>query len=129
VLFLTLAVLPTARDGTVGPETLGAVVSRFKLLSRSSILLLFVTGGHLAGTGYTVQSLTGSPRGHLVLAMLGLWFVLAGLTEVGAARVARGVAEQKVRTPEAAARPFFYAASVVAVLLLLDASLLAGGLP
>lgn len=129
VLFLTLAVLPTARDGTVGPETLGAVVSRFKVVSRASILLLFVTGGHMAGTDYTVGSLTGSPRGHLVLTMLGLWLVLAALTEIGAARITRGVAERKVRTPEAKARPFFYAASVVAVLLLLDAGLLAGGLP
>jgi len=129
VLFLTAAVLPTARDGTISPETLGTVTSRFKLLSRASILLLFVTGGHLAGSLYTVDSLTGSPRGHLVLTMLVLWFVLAGLTEVGAARISDGVEGRKVRTPATDARPFFYAGSVVAVLLLLDASLLTAGLP
>lgn len=127
VLLLTAAVLPTARTGTIGPEALGAVVDRFRTLSRLSVLVLFVTGGHLAGSGYTADALLTQPRGHLVLAMLALWFVLAALVEVGASRIEDGVAEQKVRTPEADARPFFTAAAVVAALLLVDAGLLASG--
>lgn len=127
VLLLTVAVLPTARSGTIGPDALSAVVGRFRTLSRLSVLVLFVTGGHLAGTGYTFDSLLTQPRGHLVLTMLALWFVLAALVEVGAARIKDGVEAQKVRTPEAEARPFFTAAAVVAALLLVDAGLLASG--
>jgi len=128
-VFVTVAVLPTARDGTIDPETLGAVVGRFRTLSRVSVLLLFVTGSHMAGTRYTVDSLAGSPRGHLVVTMLVLWFVLAALVEVGSGRVTDGVAAEKVRTPGAAATPVFRAAAAVAVLLLADAGLLAAGIP
>ena len=125
ILFMTVAVLPTARSGTIGPETLNDVVSRSQTLSRLSVVVLFLTGGHLAGTGYTVDSLISGPRGHLVLTMLTFWFVLAALVEMGAARITDGVQEQKVRTPEADARPFFLAATVIATLLLVVAGLLA----
>jgi putative copper export protein len=127
VLLVSYAVLPTARDGDIDPGPLAAVTKRFSHLSRASILVLLVTGGHLAGSLYTVESLTGSTRGYLVLVMLALWFVLAGLTEMGAARLRDGTDESKVRTPERAARPFFYAGSVVAVLLLVVGGLLAAG--
>lgn len=125
VLFMTVAVLPTARSGTVSPEALTEVVARFKTFSRLSVLVLFLTGGHLAGTGYTVDTLLSGPRGHLVLTMLALWFVLAALVEIGAARIVDGVEKRKVRTPAADARPFFLAAAIVATLLLVDAGLLA----
>jgi len=66
----------------------------------------------------------GTTGGHLVLGMVLLWFLLAGLSEVGAAKLSDGAADRKVRTPAAEARPFLLAASVVAVLLLLDAGAL-----
>jgi len=127
VLFVALGVLPVALLGDVGVEPLEFVLGRLALVSRASALVLFVTGGYTAGQRYTVETLTGQPRGHLVLAMVGLWFLLALLVEVAVARARSGLAERKVRTPAADARPFLYGAVVVAVLLLLDAGVLAAG--
>lgn len=127
VLFVAFGLLPSALDGSLNASPSRAIVSRFRWLSRGCSALLFLTGGHLAGTGYTVDSLTGSGRGHLVLTMLALWFVLTGLVEVAAGKLDRGFADQKVRTPASEAKPFLYAASVVAVLLLVDATLIVYG--
>ncbi len=129
VLFVTIGVLPPALKGNFDPDPLAFAVSRLTTVSRVSALALFLSGGHMAGTGYTVESLFGSTRGHLVLAMVALWFVLAALVEVGAGKMRRGLDERKIRTPAHDARPFFRTASVVALLLLLDAGLLAGGVP
>jgi hypothetical protein len=108
VLFVALVGLP---DGGVDP---------LRYVSRASALVLLLTGGHLAGTRYTAESLTGTTAGWAVLAMVLLWLVLAGLTEVAASKHEDG--------GPAAARPLFRAAGVVAVLVLIDAGLLAGGL-
>ncbi len=128
VLFVTVGILPFARRGEFNAAPLESVVSRLRTVSRASVLVLLLTGGHLAGTGYTAETLFGSTRGHLVLAMVALWFVLAALVEVGSARLARGLAERKVREPAARARPFFLAASLVGVLLFVDAALLSSPL-
>ncbi|WP_435361512.1 transporter [Haloarchaeobius sp. DFWS5] len=132
VLFLTLAVLPTALDGTVNADPMQTVVGKFRWVTRASALVMFVTGGHLAGTLYTVGggdgiSLFGSPRGHLVLTMLGLWLVLTGLCEVAASKLADGFDQRKVRTPAREAKPFLYGASIVAVALLVVAVLIVRG--
>lgn len=124
VIFLTVAILPLARTGAFDAAPLETVTSRLQWISRASALLLFVSGGHLAGTRYTVDSLFGSPQGHLVLAMLSLWFLLALLVELGSKRLAGGLAERKVRTPAREARPYFLAASIVGALLFLDAAFL-----
>ena len=126
VIFVTWAVLPLGLRGDLGLPVLEHVTGRLTLVSRASALVLFLTGGHMAAQAYTVESLTGSPRGHLVLTMLALWFVLAALVEVAAARLRSGIDEKKIRTPARKARPLLLAASVVALLLLLDAGLLAG---
>lgn len=128
VVFVTVGVLPLAVRGDINAGPLEQVADRLTTLSRASALLLFVTGGHLAGTGYTVETLTGTTRGFLVLAMLGLWFVLAALVEVGASRLTDGASREKVREPARAARRLFQAATVVAVALLVVGGLLAGGL-
>jgi uncharacterized membrane protein len=130
VVFVTLAVLPTAREGTANAEPLVPVVSKLRNISRLSALVLLLTGGHMAAeaAGYTVESLTGTTRGYLVLAMVALWFALIGLVEVGGGKLADGFDEMKVREPAREARPFFLAATVVSLLLLVDAGLLAGGL-
>ncbi|ADJ15383.1 CopD family protein [Halalkalicoccus jeotgali] len=124
VVFLTLAVLPLARNGAFDAAPLETVTSRLQWISRASALALFASGGHLAGTRYTADSLFGSAQGHLVLAMLALWFVLGLLVELGSKRLANGLAERKVRGPAREARPYFLAASVVGALLFLDAGLL-----
>jgi putative copper export protein len=125
VLFVAWGLLPLGLRGDIRPAPLSFAVSRLTTVSRASALVLFLSGGHMAGTGYTVESLFGTQRGYLVLAMVVLWFVLAALVEVGSARMRRGLDAEKVRTPAHDGKPFLYAASVVALLLLLDAGLLA----
>jgi uncharacterized membrane protein len=125
VLFVTFAVVPTALDGRIDSQPLSAITSRFRLITRASVLVTLLTGAHQAATGYTVDGLLSSPRGHLVVTMVVLWLVLAGLSEVGAAKLTDGAKRQKVRTPAAEARPFFLAASLVAVVLLLNGGALA----
>jgi len=130
VVFVTLAVLPTAMNGVANAEPLVPVVSKLRNLSRLSALVMLASGGHMAGAaaGYTFESLASTTRGHLVLTMVVLWFLLIGLVEVGGGKLADGFDEKKVREPAREARPFFLAATVVSLLLLLDAGLLAGGL-
>jgi len=126
VLFTAYAVLPTAMDGSANAGPLATMTGKLRTVSRSSALLLFLTGGHLAATKYTVGSLTGSTRGYLVIAMIVLWFLLAGLVEVGASKLSDGFAQQKVRQPAREARPFILGAALVSVLLLLDAGAILG---
>lgn len=125
VVFVTLGILPTARDGTANAEPLRPVVEKLRWVSRASALVLLASGGHMAGTLYTVESLTGSGRGHLVLAMVALWLGLAALVEIGSSKLADGFDQRKVRQPARDARPFFLAASVVAAGLLVVGGLLA----
>ncbi|MHB9286262.1 CopD family protein [Halobacteriales archaeon Cl-PHB] len=127
VLFVAYAVVPTAASGDLNAGPLETIAGKLTTLSRVSVLLLFLTGGHMAGTQYEVSSLTGSTPGHLVLAMLALWFVLAGLVELGTSRLTEGASRDKVREPARSARRIFQAASVVAILLLVDGGLLASG--
>lgn len=126
VVFVAAAVLPAARADTAAAEPLATLTGRLVTISRISALALLVSGGHMAGTFYTVGSLTGTTRGHLVLGMVVLWFVLAALVEVGARRLADGL-DGGVRGAARDGRPFFLAAAVVAILLLVDGGLLAGG--
>jgi putative copper export protein len=124
ILFMTLGVLPLAVKGNLNAGPLATVTGRFKILSRTSVLVLFLSGGHLAGTQYTTETLTGSLGGYLVLSMLSLWFLTAGVTEVAASRLADGSGRDKVREPARSARRFFQVGSVFAVLLLVVSGLL-----
>jgi uncharacterized membrane protein len=125
VLFAAAAVLPTARAGEIRPEPLSTVFGRLTTLSRASAVVMLLTGGHMAAQLYTVETLTGSPRGHLVLTMTLLWLVMTGLVEVGNSRMQDGLDAKKVRSPAHEAGRFYRAAGVVAVLLLADAGILA----
>ncbi len=129
VLFVAAAVLPLAMDGRLEPAAFGNVVSKLRWITRISALLLLVTGGHLAGTLYTAETLTGTPSGYLVLVMLALWFGLAALVEVGSGKAARGVEEKKIREPARAARPFYLLAAAFAVGLLVVSGLLGTPVP
>ncbi|MFD1632564.1 CopD family protein [Haloplanus ruber] len=118
VLFLARGLLPAARDGDFDAAPLRSLIGRFRTWSRVSSLVLLLTGGHLAGTRYTAESLLGSPRGYLVVAMVVLWFGMSGLIEVGSGRLVDGLDERKVREPARAATPFLTAAAVAGVGLL-----------
>jgi uncharacterized membrane protein len=128
VLFVVAAVLPLAMDGNVEPDAFGSVVSKLQWITRISALLMLVSGGHLAWAGgYTFGSLTGTTRGYPVLVMVALWLGLAAAVEIGSARAQRGVDERKIREPARNARPFYLAASLLAVGLLVVSGLL--GMP
>lgn len=125
VVFVTLAVLGPARAGDLGPEPLESMIESLRRLSRASALVLLLTGGHLAGTGYTADSLLASTAGNLVVAMVVLWLALTALVEVGAGRLADGLAREKVREPAREATRFLQAAAVVALALLVVGGVLA----
>lgn len=131
VLFAAYVVLPLARDGQLTVDPLRTVAGKMKTISRTSAAVLFLSGGHMAGAaaGYTVESITGTSRGHLLITMILLWFVLAGLVEVGTGKLTDGTGKDKVREPAHDATRFFQGASLVAVLLLANAGvLIASGL-
>jgi hypothetical protein len=124
VLFVAYAVLPAARNGDMGPGLLETVAGKLTTVSRVSALLLLLTGGHMAGTQYTAETLTGTFPGYNVVLMVLLWLALAGLVEVGTSRLTDGTGRDKVREPAATARPFMLAASATALLLLVNAGVL-----
>jgi uncharacterized membrane protein len=127
VVFVAGAVLPAALDGALDAAPLESLSRKVVVGSRGASVVMFLTGGHLAGTRYTVETLTGTGRGHLVLAMLALWLALAALVEIGCGRLSDGLREKRVRAPARDAATAFRAAAVVGVLLLVDAGLLAAG--
>lgn len=127
VVFVTWALLPLARRGEIQPGPVRATVGNLRTLSRASALVLLLTGGHMAGAGYTTESLTGTTSGNLVLAMVALWFVLIALVEVGGGRLLGGLDEGKLREPARNATRLFQAAALVSLLLLVVAGALAGG--
>lgn len=124
VLFVAYAVVPLGRDGGLNAAPLETVAGKLTTVSRASALVLLLTGGHMAALGYTVESLFGSPGGYLVVAMVVLWFLLAGLVEVGTSKLTDGTGRDKVREPAREASPFLQGGAVLAVLLLVDAGLL-----
>ncbi|WP_226004286.1 copper resistance protein CopD [Natrinema salinisoli] len=125
VCFVAAVVLPLVRDGAFNTtHPLEVISEKLTTVSRVSSLLLLLTGGHLAGTGYTTGTLVGSTNGRLVLAMVALWLVLTALVEIGTKRFETGLAGKKIREPARDALPVFRAAAVVAIGLLVVAGLL-----
>ncbi|WP_135819893.1 CopD family protein [Halostella litorea] len=124
VLFVTLAVLPAARDGHLNADPLERIVGSLTTISRASAAVLFLTGGHMAANGYPGRNLLETTNGNLVLAMLALWLVLAGLVEVGSSKLTDELQMKKVRAPASQYLVLFRAASVVGLLLLVDAGLI-----
>lgn len=119
VCYVALVVLPLARDGAFNTtKPLEVISGKLTLLSRVSALVLLLTGGHLAGMRYTSERLFGTTNGHLVLAMVALWAILAGLIEVGAKRFEAGLNGKKLREPAGDALPLYRAAAAVSIALL-----------
>lgn len=132
VLFVTLGVLPFARAGELNAAPLERILGRLTTVSRGSSVVMLLTGGHLAAQGYTFGGgtgfdLFGSTQGHLVLGMILLWLVLTALVEIGASRMTDGFVEKKVRSPAREHGRWFQVATVVGLLLLLDAGLITTG--
>ncbi|MFB6118957.1 CopD family protein [Halosegnis sp.] len=125
VLYVALFVNPAAVAGDIGNEAFSRVTGGLSTLTRASAVVLLLTGGHQAGTLYTLETLTGTGRGHLVLGMLVMWVAMTGLIEVAGSKLRDGLEAGKLREPAREARPFFRAAAVLAILLLVDAGLLA----
>ena len=134
VFYVALVVLPLARDGTFNStKPLEGISSKLTTISRVSAVVLFVTGGHMAGTRYTIgdnggADLFASTNGQLVLVMLALWLVMAALVEVGAKRLESGLTGKKLREPARDALPLFRAAAVAGVVLFVVAGLITTGL-
>ena len=118
------AVLPAAGRGVLDAEALSWMTRRFSYLSMAAVAILFATGGHLAGTLYTFETLASTGRGHLVLAMLGLWLVLGGVLHVGPRRLQGALEEHGPSSAAAASDTWFRAAAIVSVALLVVAGAL-----
>lgn len=119
VFYVAFVVLPLARDGEFNTtKPLEVISGKLTMISRVSALLLLLTGGHLAGTRYTSETLVGSTNGQLVILMVVLWLVLAALVEVGAKRLESGLNGKKLREPAADALGLYRLAAVVAIALL-----------
>lgn len=123
-LFMVGLVLPAARRGHLGADALAWVTKRFSYLSMASVLAMLLTGGHLAGTLYTFERLASPGRGHLVLTMLALWFVLAGLLHVGTGRITDALEGGSAADAAAAGRTWYRVSGLVALGLLVVAGLL-----
>ena len=125
VVFVSYAVLPLGRDGTLNAAPVAAIASKLRSLSRLATVLLLLSGAGLAGHEYTITTLTETTDGHLVLGMIVLWLLLTALVEVGTGRLLDGTDRDKVREPAREATNLFRAGAVVAGLALVDAGLLA----
>ncbi|WP_418282184.1 transporter [Halorubrum sp. DTA98] len=125
VLFVTVAVLPPATRGEIGADAIGHVVGRLRWITRIAAVAFVVSGGHMAGNVYTVETLTGTGSGHLVLTMIVLWLLITGLVEAAGGKLTRGLDTGNVRGPARAAKPFFYGAAALSVVLIVTAGLLA----
>lgn len=124
IVFVVTGILPTARDGNLNAAPLSAIAGRLRTISRLSAVLILATGGHLAGTYYTSETLTSTGDGHLVLTMAGLWLAVTGLVEVGTGRLLDGTSQKKVREPARNATRLLQLAALGGVGILVVAGLL-----
>ena len=118
------AVIPAARSELLSTEGLTLIARRFWYLTVSSVFLLLFSGGHLAGTLYTAETLQSTDRGNLVLMMVGLWLVLAVVLFFGFRRLTSNQPEKSAVVPATKARPWFLGASVISIALLVVAGFL-----
>lgn len=118
------AVLPAARNGMLDASALRAVTKRFGYLTTAAVVLLLLTGGHLAGTLYTFGSLQSTGRGHLVLSMVALWFLLAGVAQFATKRLTDTLETADAKSAVDSTWSLFVLAALLATGLLVVAGLL-----
>jgi putative copper export protein len=124
VLFVSLGVLPLARDGELNAGPLDSLAGTLTTVSRLSTVLLVLTGAYMGVTRYTTTDLLESTGGYLVIAMVVLWLGLMATVEIGASKLTDGTNRDKVREPARRARRVFQVASLLAVLLLVTSGLI-----
>lgn len=148
VLYAAYAVFPAAEAGEMGAEAFAATVDKLLRVTRWTGLALPVTGVYQVWVLYPLDRLLGTTDGYLVLAMAGIWTLMNGLLEVGiwrmrtiaepvslgrylteGYRIGGGVTARPIPEVAAVGRPYVLVAVVLAVALLVDAALLAGGVP
>lgn len=117
VLFVAWT-LPSLQ-GSLSASTRETFVSRLRTISRASAVLIFLSGGYMLSAFDYVPGdrLTGTTDGHLVLGMFVLWLALTGVVEAASSRLADGED----------ATNLLYVAAALAVLVLVDAGVLAAG--
>ena len=119
VAFVTLAILPLARDGELDSAPLAATLKTLVRISRLSALLMLVSGSHLMGTGgyFELEQLLETNRGIAVVVMLLLWFALIVIIEISTKRINSGLDANLLRDPARDGLKWFYVATVIGVLL------------
>lgn len=129
VAFVTLSVLPLARDGSLERTALDSILAKVQSISRIGALLMLVTGSHLMGTtGYfDMDTLLGTNRGLAVLAMVLLWLALIVIIEVATRRIRSGIDANLIREPARDGLTWFYIATAIGILLFVDGALLTTG--
>lgn len=130
VCYVAFVVLPLARDGAfTTTKPLTALSGKLTTISRTSALVLLLTGGHLAGTSYSLGSgsrpgLLTSTNGQLVVLMVVLWLMLAALVEIGSTRFEAGLEAKKLREPARDVLAIYRVAAAVAIGLLVVAGVI-----
>ena len=147
-LYVAYAVLPAASAGRLGADLFAEQLHRLLLVTRWTGLVLPVTGGYLIWVRYwPAELLLETPRGWAILTMLGLWGVMNTLVETGVLQARRAIDDPGFGTymqegfpaelvPESVdtsvllgrVRPYLLASVACAVLLLVDAALIASGI-
>lgn len=124
VVFVTVGVLPQARDGNLTADAFEGILGRLRWLTRIGAVLLLVTGSHLAATRYTADRLFSTGDGHLVLTMVALWLALAATVEIGSSRITDGLNSRKLREPARNGTRWFQVATLIGIALLVVSALL-----
>ncbi|MFW6000189.1 MAG: copper resistance protein CopD [Halorubrum sp.] len=152
-LYVVYATLPRAADGTLDRGAFVDAAHRLLMITRWTGVVLPVTGAYMIWRLYVpLEAVATTRRGWAVLAMLSLWGAMNGLIELGVLRMRREVDPEigwgrymaegfpvdaltgTGGVPGGArlasvGRPYLLASAGLAVLLLVDAALLAGGIP
>ncbi|MDY6774593.1 MAG: copper resistance protein CopD [Halobacteria archaeon] len=123
-LFMAGVVVPAARDGKMSSELASHVADRFSLVSIVGSAVMFVTGGHMAGTMYNFGALLNTVGGNLVLTMVVLWFLVSGFLHMATKKLKDGVDEDRVRTPAKNSLVWYRISAVLGFLLLVNGALL-----
>lgn len=129
IAFFTFGVLPLARDGNLERQSFRAMIGRIVWISRISALAMLVSGSHLMGTReyFDTDVLLETSPGLAVLVMILLWLSLIVIVELSTRRMKSDVDANLIRQPAKAGLSWFYAATVIGVLLFVDGAILATG--
>lgn len=133
VVFVALGVLPLGRDADIDPQPLETIVDRVRTLSRLAALVMVTTGAHVLyhvtlGGELTVEPLTSSGRGHLLLTMIVLWLGVIATVEIGASKLTEGLAAGKLREPSRDALPWFRVGALCGIAVLTVGGMLSAGI-